>query len=84
MTVIRVHLCSSVVNTEIEIIPACFLSAHALSMGLESGVRVAALGVGGCCRQGSWLLKYKIYEILHRKVSKVKFTMSLRTLRSLR
>jgi len=29
------YLCSSVVNNEIEIIPACFLSAYALSMGWE-------------------------------------------------
>ena len=29
------YLCSSVVNNEIKIIPACFLSAYALSMGWE-------------------------------------------------
>jgi len=34
-----------VVNNEIEIIPACFLFAHALSMGFERCVLVAAMAV---------------------------------------
>ena len=42
------------VNNEIEIIPACLPSAHALSVGLESGVRAVASGAGDCCR-GAWL-----------------------------
>jgi hypothetical protein len=54
------YLCSSAVYIEIEIIPACFLSAYALSMGWESGVRAAATGVGWCCRWRVWLLKYII------------------------
>ena len=43
---------------------------------------VVASDVGGCCRRRAWLLKYKIYEILHRKARKerkVKSTMSLRS-----
>jgi len=84
MPVICVHLRLSAVNNEIEIIPACFLSAHALSMGCERDVRAAATGVGDCCRRRAWLLKYIINKILHRKGRKVKVTMSLRTLRSLR
>ena len=49
MSVIYVHLCLSVVNNEIEIIPAYLLSAHALSVGW--GVMCAAAsGVGDCCR----------------------------------
>ena len=47
MTVICVHLCLSVVNNEIEIIPACFLSAHALSMGWEWYVQAVASGAAG-------------------------------------
>ena len=50
-------------------------------------VLAAASVVGGCCRWQPLLLKYKIYEILHRKVRKkrkVTVIMSLRTLRSLR
>ena len=81
MTVIYVHLCLSVVNNEIEIITACFFSAHALSMGWEWYVRAVASGVGGCCRWRPWLLKYNFYEILYRKARKVEVTMSLRTLR---
>ena len=46
MTIICVHLCSSVVNNEIEIIPACFLSAYALSVDWES----CACGSLGCWR----------------------------------
>jgi len=53
MTVIRVHLCSSVVNYEIRIIPACLLFTHALSVGWEWSVRGVASGVGDCCRQGN-------------------------------
>jgi len=45
MAVICVHLRLSAVNNKIEIIPACPLSAHALSMGWESGVRTVASGV---------------------------------------
>jgi len=43
-------------------------------------------GVSGCCRRRAWLLKYRIYEILHRKARKerkVKVTTSLRALRPL-
>ena len=47
-------------------------------------MRAEASVVVGCCRWRVWLLKYIIYEILHRKERKVKVTMSLRTLRSLR
>ena len=50
-------------------------------------IQAVASVVGWCCRRRAWLLKYIIYEILHRKVRKerkVKVTMSLRTLRSLR
>jgi len=65
----------------IEIIPACFLSTHALSVGWDLYVRAVASGVVGCCRWMAWLLKYKISEILHRKERKVKVTMSLRPLR---
>jgi hypothetical protein len=32
---------------------------------------VTASVVGDYCRQRAWLLKYKINEILHRKVCKV-------------
>ena len=84
MAVICVHLCLSVVNNEIEIIPACLLSAHALSVGWGVMCAGGASGVGDCCRWGAWLLKYIIYEILHRKERTVKVTTSLRTLRSLR
>jgi hypothetical protein len=63
---------------------AFFLSAEALTVGWEMCVRVAVSGVGECCRRRLLLLKYIIYEILHRKVRKVKGTISLRTLRSLR
>ena len=52
MAVICVHLCLSVVNKKIEIIPACFLSAHALSMGWEWCVRAVASVVGDYCRRG--------------------------------
>ena len=58
------YLYSYVVNNEIEIIPVCLLSAHALSMGWEWSVRAVASGVGGCCRQQSCLLKYIIDGIL--------------------
>ena len=44
-------------------------------------MRAATSVVEGCCRRWAWLLKYKIYEILHHKGRKVKVTMSLRTLR---
>ena len=77
MAAICVHLCLSVVNYEIRIIPACLLSAHALSVGWEWCVQAVASGVGDCCRWEPWLLKYIIYEILHRKGRKVKVTMSL-------
>ena len=52
-----------------------------------SAMRAAALGVGGCCRQWPWLLKYNFYEIFHRKERKgrkVNATTSLRSLRPLR
>jgi len=40
------YLCSYMVNNEIELIPACLLSTHALSMGWEWCVRaVAAMAV---------------------------------------
>ena len=39
------YLCLSVVNNETEIIPACFLSAHALSVGWDDGVRATDAGV---------------------------------------
>ena len=84
MAVIRVHLCLSVVNNEIKIIPACLLSTHALSVGCERCVREMASVVGDCCRRRPWLLKYNFYEILCCKARKVEVTMSLRTLRSLR
>ena len=45
IAVICVHLCSSAVNNEIEIIPACFLSANALSVGWDGGV---CDGLGFC------------------------------------
>jgi hypothetical protein len=55
IAVICVHLYLSAVNNEIEIIPACFLSAHALSMGWKRCVRAvprvllgAAGGGHGC------------------------------------
>ena len=41
MTFICVHLCSSAVNNEIEMIPACFLSINALSVCVGGGL--------GCC-----------------------------------
>ena len=47
-------------------------------------VRTVASGVGGCCRRQAWLLKYKIYVILHHKARqgrKVTVTLSLRLLR---
>ena len=44
----------------------------------------ASFVVVGCCRWRTWLLKYIICEILCCKERKVKVTMSLRTLRSLR
>ena len=44
----------------------------------------ASVVIVGCCRWWTWLLKYIIYEILCLKERKVKVTMSLRTLRSLR
>ena len=52
IAVICVHLCLSVVNNDIEIIPAYFLFAHALSVGLESGVcerrpRLLEIAAGG-------------------------------------
>jgi len=57
-----------VVNNEIKIIPACFLSAYALSMGWEWSVcgRAVASVVRDCCRW-AWLLKYNFYEMLRRK-----------------
>ena len=67
MAVICVHLCLSAVNNKIGIIPACFHSTNALSMGWERCVQTATAGVVGCCRRRAWLLKYIIYEILHRK-----------------
>jgi hypothetical protein len=51
MAVICVHLRLSAVNYKIEIIPACLLSAHALSMGWKWSVRAVASGVGDCCRR---------------------------------
>ncbi len=33
-------------------------------------MRAVASGVVGCCRRRPWLLKYKFYEILHRKDAK--------------
>ena len=72
MAVICVHLCLSVVNNEIEIIPACFLPAHALSMGREWSVRAVASVVGDCCRRGHscWniiLMKYCTAKNCYRK-----------------
>ena len=58
--VICVHLCLSVVNSEIRLIPGCFLSAHAHSVGWMWCIRTVASGVGVCCRRRAWLLKYKI------------------------
>jgi|GEM_PF-6707863 len=87
MTIICVHLCSSVVNNKIGIIPACFHSAYALSMGWEWCEQAVASGVGDCCRWWVWLLKYNSYEILQRKARKrreVNATTSLRSLRPLR
>ena len=65
MLVICVHLCLSVVNNEIRMIPACFLSAlppflrwclrtgaHALSVIWEWCVQAVASAVGWCCRWG--------------------------------
>jgi len=70
---------------------ACPASAHpAAPHAQPHTLRLVAGYVGGglgCCwllPAGAWLLKYIIYEILHRKERKVKVTMSLRTLRSLR
>jgi hypothetical protein len=80
ITAICVHLCSSAVNNEIEIIPACFISNHALSVGCEWCVLVVASGVVGCCRWVVWLLKYINYKISHRKARrgrKVEATLSL-------
>ena len=59
------YLLSSVVNIEIEIeiIPACFLSAHALSQGWEGGVRAVTTEVGWWCWQWAWRLKYIICVI---------------------
>ncbi|NOR60641.1 MAG: hypothetical protein GQ469_08450 [Methanosarcinales archaeon] len=56
MAAILVDSCEfgTAVNNEIEIIPACLPSAHALSMGWEWSVRAVASGVGDCCR-GAWL-----------------------------
>ena len=48
------------VNNEIEIIPACLPSAHALSMGCEWSVRAVASGVGDCCRGG---MAVEIYNL---------------------
>ena len=64
MAGICVHLCSSAVNNEIEIIPACFLSAHALSMGWEWSVQAVASGVVWRSRRRAWLLKYIICVML--------------------
>ena len=68
--------CEFRTTDEIEIIPACFLSApppflrwclrtgaHALSMSWEWCVWVVVSGVVVCCRRGTWLLEYIIYEI---------------------
>ena len=71
IAVILVHLCLSMVNYEIKIIPICFLFVHALSMACKWGVQSVALGVLVCCRLWAWLLKYKIYEILCHKERKV-------------
>ena len=57
------YLCSSVVNIKIKIIPACFLPAHALSMGWDWCVRAVASGVGGAAT-GAWLLKYIILVMI--------------------
>jgi len=46
-----------VVNYEIGIITACFLSTHALSMGCERYVQAVASDVGDHCRWWAWLLK---------------------------
>ena len=53
MVVICVHLRLSAVKNKIEIIPACLLSAHALSMGWEWSVRAVASGVVGRSRWGA-------------------------------
>jgi hypothetical protein len=50
MAIICVHLCLSVVNNEIELISASFLSANALSVGWEGDVQAVVSGVGDCCR----------------------------------
>ncbi len=62
MPVICVHLRLSAVNYKIEIIPACLLPAHALSMGWKWSVRAAASGVGDCCRRG---MAVEIYNLCH-------------------
>ena len=67
------------VNNEIEMIPACFLSAHALSLSWEDGVRAAATGVGWCCRWRRWLLKYKIYVVVEPQRFAEHFYFSLRS-----
>ena len=63
-------------KNKIEIIPACFLSAHALSMGWEWSVRAVALGVGDCCQRRAWLLKYIIYVMLFEVDTKSSFYSS--------
>ena len=45
----------SAVNNEIEIIPACLPSAHALSVGWGWCVQATASVVVGCCRRRAWL-----------------------------
>ena len=47
------YLCLSVVNNEIELISASFLSANALSVGWEGDVQAVVSGVGDCCQQGA-------------------------------
>ena len=39
-------------------------------------MRPAALGVGGCGGAVPWLLKYNLYEIMHRKERKAKLIKS--------
>jgi hypothetical protein len=61
------------VNNEIEIIPACLPSAHALSMGWEWSVRAVASGVGDCCRGG---MAVKIYNLLNTTPQSTQRTQS--------
>jgi hypothetical protein len=59
MAGICVHLRLSAVKNKIELIPACFFTAHALSVGWRWCVRAVASVVGDCCR---WGMAVKIYN----------------------